>query len=150
MSFQTKRHEGGAQLRYLHSSFLMSKPIHQEIHSLYRSYLRVAREWPEDKLRPNRGMKQILAMRVKETFRKPNDEIDLNLALKEIESLEALLDNTFKDKVSSAYVLANSFLIWFLFIVSIIGQDAYSSRTSGILLKISSIIGGEFRNKQEQ
>lgn len=79
----------------------MSAPTRQEIHSLYRSYLRIVREWPSDKIRPNRGMKQILAKRVEETFRAPNTEtIDIEKAHKELDALESLLDNTFKEKVS--------------------------------------------------
>lgn len=81
----------------------MSKPSRQEIHSLYRSYIRIVREWPEDKVRHNRGMKQILAKKVEETFRTPNAVIDLNIARKELQSLEFLLDNTFKDKVTSRF-----------------------------------------------
>lgn len=78
----------------------MSKPSRQEIHSLYRSYLRIVREWPEDKVRPNRGMKQILEKRVEETFRttNPTKELDLEVARKELAALESLLDNTFKEK----------------------------------------------------
>lgn len=82
-------------------SIYMSAPTRQEIHSLYRSYLRIVREWPSDKIRPNRGMKQILAQRVEETFRAPNTEaIDIEKARKELDALECLLDNTFKEKVS--------------------------------------------------
>lgn len=79
----------------------MSKPTRQEIHSLYKSYLRIVREWPEDKVRPNRGMKQILAKRVEEQFRTPKatESLDLEEARKELDALESLLDNTFKDKV---------------------------------------------------
>ncbi|KAG1121564.1 hypothetical protein G6F42_012309 [Rhizopus arrhizus] len=77
----------------------MTAPTRQEIHSLYRSYLRIVREWPSDKIRPNRGMKQILAKRVEETFRAPNTEtIDIEKAHKELDALESLLDNTFKEK----------------------------------------------------
>jgi ribosome-binding protein aMBF1 (putative translation factor) len=79
----------------------MSKPTRQEVHSLYRSYLRIVREWPEDKVRPNRGMKQILAKRVEEQFKTPKatESLDLEEARKELDALESLLDNTFKDKV---------------------------------------------------
>lgn len=78
----------------------MSKPSRQEIHSLYRSYLRIVQEWPQDKLRPNRGMKQILAKKVKETFRKPHADIQVDKTRQELIALEALLENTFKDKVN--------------------------------------------------
>jgi hypothetical protein len=79
----------------------MTKPTRQEIHSLYRSYIRIIREWPEDKVRPTRGMKQILEKRVEEQFRtsNPGETLDLEVARKELNALECLLDNTFKDKV---------------------------------------------------
>ncbi|KAG2205988.1 hypothetical protein INT47_005306 [Mucor saturninus] len=83
----------------------MSKPSQQEIHSLYRSYLRIVQEWPQDKLRPNRGMKQILAKKVKETFRQPHADINVDKARGEIKALEALLDNTFKNKVNPLFAL---------------------------------------------
>ncbi|GAA5810778.1 hypothetical protein MFLAVUS_004204 [Mucor flavus] len=78
----------------------MSKATQQEIHSLYRSYLRIVKEWPEDKIRLNRGMKQILSKKVEETFRtgQGKDTLDLNKQRKELEALEFLLDNKFKDK----------------------------------------------------
>lgn len=79
----------------------MSKATQQEIRSLYRSYLRIVKEWPEDKIRLNRGMKQILSKKVEETFRtgQGKDTLDLNKQRKELEALEFLLDNKFKDKV---------------------------------------------------
>jgi hypothetical protein len=78
----------------------MSTPTRQEIISLYRSYMRIVREWPSDKVRPNRGMKQILEKRVEETFRASNPEsINMEKARKELDALESLLDNKFKDKV---------------------------------------------------
>ncbi|KAI8362765.1 NADH ubiquinone oxidoreductase subunit NDUFA12-domain-containing protein [Blakeslea trispora] len=70
----------------------------QEILALYRSYMRIVRDWPEDKVRPNRGMKQVLEKRVEETFRTAHPDIHLEKAKKELESLESLLDNTFKEK----------------------------------------------------
>lgn len=76
-----------------------TKPTQKEIHSLYRSYLRIVREWPVDKIRLHRGMKQKLAKRVEETFRHGQETIDLEVQRKELEALEALLDNTFKNKV---------------------------------------------------
>lgn len=98
----------------------MSKPSRQEIHSLYRSYLRIVREWPEDKVRPNRGMKQILEKRVEETFRTtdPTKEINLEVARKELAALESLLDNTFKNKVLFLYLLALKPLLISLFYFS--------------------------------
>jgi hypothetical protein len=89
----------------------MSAPTRQEIYSLYRSYLRIVREWPEDKIRPNRGMKQILTKRVEETFRVPNTEtIDIEKAHKELDALESLLDNKFKEKVKLNYHQRQNFL----------------------------------------
>jgi hypothetical protein len=80
----------------------MSTPTRQEILSLYRSYMRIVKEWPSDKVRPNRGMKQILEKRVEETFRASNPEsINIENARKELDALESLLDNKFKDKVFS-------------------------------------------------
>jgi hypothetical protein len=82
----------------------MSQPARQEIHALYRNYLRLVHDWPADKVRPNRDMKQILTTRVEETFRKPlqNDAeaFDLAEAKKQLDALERLLDNEFKQKVS--------------------------------------------------
>ncbi|KAI9270111.1 NADH ubiquinone oxidoreductase subunit NDUFA12-domain-containing protein [Helicostylum pulchrum] len=71
-----------------------------KIRSLYRSYLRIVKEWPEDKIRLNRGMKQILSKRVEETFRtgQEKDTLDLSKQHRELEALEFLLDNKFKDK----------------------------------------------------
>ncbi|OBZ84849.1 hypothetical protein A0J61_07101 [Choanephora cucurbitarum] len=76
----------------------MSTPARQEIIALYRSYMRIVRDWPEDKVRPNRGMKQVLEKRVEETFRTAHPDIHLEKAKKELESLELLLENTFKEK----------------------------------------------------
>lgn len=85
----------------------MSKATQQEIRSLYRSYLRIVKEWPEDKIRLNRGMKQILSKRVEETFRtgQEKDTLDLSKQHRELEALEFLLDNKFKDKVKKKGVL---------------------------------------------
>ncbi|GAA5799659.1 rab32, member RAS oncoprotein [Helicostylum pulchrum] len=83
----------------------MSKATQQEIRSLYRSYLRIVKEWPEDKIRLNRGMKQILSKRVEETFRtgQEKDTLDLSKQHRELEALEFLLDNKFKDKRTYQY-----------------------------------------------
>lgn len=98
----------------------MSKPSRQEIHSLYRSYIRIVREWPEDKVRPNRGMKQILEKRVEETFRtsNPTKALDLEVARKELAALESLLENTFKDKVTflCSRVLEHTLISLFYFL----------------------------------
>ncbi|KAI8137363.1 hypothetical protein BJV82DRAFT_635600 [Fennellomyces sp. T-0311] len=73
-----------------------------EIHALYRNYLRLVRDWPADKVRPRRDMKQVLAQRVEETFRRPleDDNVPLNMteAKQELEALEKLLNNEFKNK----------------------------------------------------
>lgn len=75
-------------------------PTRQEILSLYRSYLRIVREWPEDKVRPNRGMKQVLAKKVEEQFRSSSN-IDYDKSVQEMKALDYLLDNRFKEKVYS-------------------------------------------------
>ncbi|CAO3682310.1 hypothetical protein CU097_006467 [Rhizopus azygosporus] len=72
-------------------------PTRQEILSLYRSYLRIVREWPEDKVRPNRGMKQVLAKKVEEQFRSSSN-IDYDKSVQEMKALDYLLDNRFKEK----------------------------------------------------
>ncbi|KAI8061016.1 hypothetical protein BC940DRAFT_310928 [Gongronella butleri] len=73
----------------------------QQVHSLYRAYIRLVRDWPADKVRPNRDMKQVLAARVEETFRKPlqdGEPIDIQKAERQLDALERLLDNEFKQK----------------------------------------------------
>lgn len=90
----------------------MSAARKQEICSLYRSYLRIVREWPLDKVRPNRGMKQILEKRVEEQFRTAKvDSINLEHARKELEALESLLDNTFKEKVKKTSVMTTTMIL---------------------------------------
>ncbi|KAI8390919.1 uncharacterized protein BYT42DRAFT_542563 [Radiomyces spectabilis] len=80
----------------------MSQIPRQEIHALYRSYLRLVRDWPADKVRPNRDMKQMLAKRVEETFRQPlqseTEVFNIDKAKKQLDALERLLDNEFKLK----------------------------------------------------
>ncbi|CAO3629592.1 unnamed protein product [Cunninghamella blakesleeana] len=80
----------------------MSQVARKEVQNLYRSYLRLIRDWPADKVRPNRDMKQILTTRVEETFRKPlqneNEPFDIEEAKKQLDALERLLDNEFKQK----------------------------------------------------
>lgn len=78
-------------------------PTRQEILSLYRSYLRIVREWPEDKVRPNRGMKQVLAKKVEEQFRSSSN-IDYDKSVQEMKALDYLLDNRFKEKVYSWFI----------------------------------------------
>lgn len=80
-------------------SSLMSKPTQREVLSLYRSYLRIIKEWPEDKIRPNRGMKQVLAKKVQEQFRSPQT-LDYYKAKEEMKALDYLLDNKFQEKVA--------------------------------------------------
>ncbi|KAI9281463.1 hypothetical protein BY458DRAFT_486865 [Sporodiniella umbellata] len=75
----------------------MSTPTRKEIKSLYRSYLRIVKEWPEDKIRPNRGMKQILDKKVKDQFRSQHP-IDFSKAQQEMKVLDYMLDNKFQEK----------------------------------------------------
>ncbi|KAG0745045.1 hypothetical protein G6F57_009388 [Rhizopus arrhizus] len=63
------------------------------------SYLRIIKEWPEDKIRPNRGMKQVLAKKVQEQFRSPQT-LDYYKAKEEMKALDYLLDNKFQEKVA--------------------------------------------------
>ncbi|KAI8084258.1 NADH ubiquinone oxidoreductase subunit NDUFA12-domain-containing protein [Gilbertella persicaria] len=64
-----------------------------------KSYMRIVNEWPVDKVRPTRGMKQVLEKRVEEAFRAPSVEfMNLEKAHQELKALESLLDNTFKEK----------------------------------------------------
>lgn len=74
-----------------------------EIQALYRSYLRLVRDWPADKVRPERDMKQVLAQRVEETFRRPleneHEPFDVASAKRQLVALEKLLNNEFKNKV---------------------------------------------------
>ncbi|ORE19276.1 NDUFA12-domain-containing protein [Rhizopus microsporus] len=63
----------------------------------FESYLRIVREWPEDKVRPNRGMKQVLAKKVEEQFRSSSN-IDYDKSVQEMKALDYLLDNRFKEK----------------------------------------------------
>ena len=74
-----------------------------EIHTLYRNYLKLVRDWPADKVRPNRDMKQVLTQRVEETFRRPleDDSAPFNIkdAQNQLEALEKLLNNEYKTKV---------------------------------------------------
>ncbi|KAI8987283.1 NADH ubiquinone oxidoreductase subunit NDUFA12-domain-containing protein [Mycotypha africana] len=61
-------------------------------------YLQVVRAWPKDELRPNRGMKEILAKRVEEGFKGPNaNELDIKKAQRELKALQSILDNKFKN-----------------------------------------------------
>ncbi|KAL0088360.1 hypothetical protein J3Q64DRAFT_1695917 [Phycomyces blakesleeanus] len=80
----------------------MSQAARNELQTLYRSYLRLVRDWPADKVRPNRDMKQILAKRVEETFRRPleseQEPFDFADAKRQLKALEMLLDNEFKTK----------------------------------------------------
>jgi hypothetical protein len=77
-----------------------------EILSLYRGFLRIIENWPNDYLRPNRNLKHVLHLRVTEGFRQnmvikdPNvyNELVLN-AEKELNALRRLEENEFKEKV---------------------------------------------------
>lgn len=79
---------------------MSSAAARNEIQSLYRSYLRLIADWPADRVRPNRDMKQVLTARVQEMFRqKDNGQVDVEQARKQLDALERLLSNEFKEKV---------------------------------------------------
>lgn len=85
----------------------MSGATRQEVQSLYRSYLRLIADWPADLVRPNRDMKKVLTARVQEMFRQTDHaQVDVAEARRQLDALERLLANEFKEKVyfSSAYV----------------------------------------------
>ncbi|KAI9314521.1 hypothetical protein BX666DRAFT_1879563 [Dichotomocladium elegans] len=104
-----------------------------EIHALYRRYLRLVRDWPADKVRPKRDMKQVLSQRVEETFRRPlqneHEPFDMIDAKKQLEALEKLLDNEFKNK----YPLSDKILSpasnpnYYSRLVSTLGNDKKGS-----------------------
>lgn len=84
----------------------MSQPstsaVRAEVQALYRAYLRVVNQWPEDKLRPTRDMKHVLQTRVEETFRKPlqsEGELDMAAAKMQLDALTRLVNNEFKNQV---------------------------------------------------
>jgi hypothetical protein len=80
----------------------MSQAARQEIQTLYRNYLRLVQEWPVDKARPNKDMKQFLTIRVEETFRQPLQDgatLDIAQVKKQYDALERLVANEFKQKV---------------------------------------------------
>jgi hypothetical protein len=79
---------------------MSSTAARNEIQSLYRSYLRLISEWPVDRVRPNRDMKKVLTARVQEMFRQTdNAQIDIQEARQQLNALERLLSNEFKEKV---------------------------------------------------
>lgn len=79
---------------------MSSAAARNEIQSLYRSYLRLIADWPTDRVRPNRDMKQVLTARVQEMFRqKDNGQVDVEQARRQLDALERLLANEFKEKV---------------------------------------------------
>ncbi|CAM0134945.1 hypothetical protein VKS41_000481 [Umbelopsis sp. WA50703] len=78
---------------------MSSTAARNEIQSLYRSYLRLISEWPVDRVRPNRDMKKVLTARVQEMFRQTdNAQIDIQEARQQLNALERLLSNEFKEK----------------------------------------------------
>ncbi|KAG2185950.1 hypothetical protein INT43_002388 [Umbelopsis isabellina] len=78
---------------------MSSTAARNEIQSLYRSYLRLISEWPVDRVRPNRDMKKVLTARVQEMFRQTdNAQVDIQEARRQLDALERLLSNEFKEK----------------------------------------------------
>jgi hypothetical protein len=80
----------------------MSQAARQEVQTLYRNHLRLLKEWPADKARPNKDMKQHLTIRVEETFRQPLQDgttLDIAQVKKQYNALERLLANEFNQKV---------------------------------------------------
>lgn len=75
-----------------------------QVLSLYREYLKLVRDWPADKVRPSRDMKQVLAQRVEETFRRPlqneHESFDIADAQRQLEALKKILNNDFKSEVN--------------------------------------------------
>ncbi|CAG8443956.1 12150_t:CDS:2 [Funneliformis caledonium] len=83
----------------------MSTSTKAEILSLYRGFLRIIENWPNDLLRPNRNLKQVLHLRVTEGFRQNIVVKDQNIyndlvlhAEKELNALRRLEENEFKEK----------------------------------------------------
>ncbi|KAI9284363.1 hypothetical protein BC943DRAFT_361377 [Umbelopsis sp. AD052] len=78
----------------------MSGAARNEVQSLYRSYLRLIADWPADLVRPNRDMKKVLTARVQEMFRQTDNsaQVDVAEARRQLEALERLLANDFKEK----------------------------------------------------
>ncbi|CAB4384363.1 unnamed protein product [Rhizophagus irregularis] len=76
-----------------------------EILSLYRGFLRIIENWPNDYLRPNRNLKHVLYLRVTEGFRQ-NTVVKsphiynglVSNAEKELNALRVLEENEFKEK----------------------------------------------------
>ncbi|KAG2189327.1 hypothetical protein INT44_004469 [Umbelopsis vinacea] len=81
----------------------MSGAARNEVQSLYRSYLRLIADWPADLVRPNRDMKKVLTARVQEMFRQTDNsaQVDVAEARRQLEALERLLANDFKEKVKT-------------------------------------------------
>lgn len=80
---------------------MSSAATRNELQSLYRSYLRLIADWPTDRVRPNRDMKKVLTARVQEMFRqKDNAQVDIEEARRQLDALERLLANEFKEKVN--------------------------------------------------
>jgi Complex 1 protein (LYR family) len=80
----------------------MSGATRNEVQSLYRSYLRLIADWPADLVRPNRDMKKVLTARVQEMFRQSDHaQVDVAEARRQLEALERLLANDFKEKVNT-------------------------------------------------
>lgn len=103
----------------------MSQAARQEVQTLYRNYLQLVKEWPADKVRPNKDMKQFLTIRVEDTFRQPLQDgstLDVAQVEKQYNALERLLANEFKQKVGKRSTgetrgVGHSILFWTFWLV---------------------------------
>ncbi|GAB5592543.1 hypothetical protein Unana1_07443 [Umbelopsis nana] len=113
---------------------MSSAATRNELQSLYRSYLRLIADWPTDRVRPNRDMKKVLTARVQEMFRqKDNAQVDIKEARRQLDALERLLANEFKEK----YPLSDK-------IVSPASNPNYYSRLVSSLEAQKTTKGGPF------
>ncbi|KAI9229485.1 MAG: hypothetical protein DHS80DRAFT_7890, partial [Piptocephalis tieghemiana] len=66
----------------------------------YRRFLRLAEDWPNDPLRPNRTFRRVLEVSMPQRFRAPTSSPDKALARGKVQAdaLEAILENTYKNK----------------------------------------------------
>lgn len=89
-----------------------------QVLALYREYLKLVRDWPADKVRPSRDMKQVLAQRVEETFRRPlqneHEPFDIADAQRQLEALKKILNNEFKSEVNPLDMFLSFFLTMIL------------------------------------
>jgi hypothetical protein len=75
---------------------------HQKVLALYRRLLRAQQVWPKDPLRPARNIKEMLALKIREEFRRCMGEKDpimiqkcLDDGNRQLKSLIILLNNTY-------------------------------------------------------